>query len=180
MAPDTGAVIRPAKSADIPALARLATATFTETFGQLYAPEDLTAFLAEARTESAYARLLSDPEVFVCLATEQGGVPIGYVVAGGCKLPVENLEPAAGEIRELYVRADQHNRRLGSRLLTSALEWLAARRRSPVYVGVWSGNTGAQRLYGRFGFEKVGEYDFPVGRQMDRELILRRSLLPAQ
>lgn len=176
MEPDTGAAIRPATPADVPALARLAAVTFTETFGQLYAPEDLAAFLSAARTESAYARLLSDPEVFVCLATGDDGDPIGYLVAGPCKLPVGNPEPAAGEIRELYVRAGLHNRRLGSRLLTAALEWLAARRRSPVYVGVWSGNTGAQRLYGRFGFEKVGEYDFPVGRQKDREFILRRSV----
>jgi RimJ/RimL family protein N-acetyltransferase len=56
-----------------------------------------------------------------------------------------------------------------------ALAWLAAEGLAPLYVGVWSGNVGAQRLYGRFGFAKVGEYEYPVGRQRDREFILRRS-----
>ena len=27
---------------------------------------------------------------------------MGYALAGACKLPVEDLEPGAGEIRELY------------------------------------------------------------------------------
>jgi diamine N-acetyltransferase len=58
--------------------------------------------------------------------------------------------------------------------LSQALAWLDARGRLPLYVGVWSQNLGAQRLYGRFGFHKVGEYDFPVGRHVDREFILER------
>jgi RimJ/RimL family protein N-acetyltransferase len=41
-------------------------------------------------------------------------------------------------------------------------------------VGVWSENVGAQRLYARYGFEKIGEYDFPVGAQLDREFILKQ------
>lgn len=178
---DIAPVIRPATHADAAMLAEVAAATFVETFGHLYPREDLAAFLREARSEATYAKLLDDPTVFVGLAiasdgaTGAPGTAAGYVLAGGCKLPVANLEPAAGEIRELYLRAAHHNRGLGSRLLESALEWLAAKQRAPIYVGVWSGNTGAQRLYGRFGFEKIGEYDFPVGRQRDREFILRRS-----
>jgi diamine N-acetyltransferase len=67
-----------------------------------------------------------------------------------------------------------HNLRIGSRLLDTALDWLASGGRTPLYVGVWSGNLGAQRLYGRYGFTKVGEHGFPVGGTLDRELILRR------
>ena len=37
------------------------------------------------------------------------------------------------------------------------LEWLGAQRQVPIYVGVWSENHGAQRFYGRYGFNKVGE-----------------------
>jgi RimJ/RimL family protein N-acetyltransferase len=39
---------------------------------------------------------------------------------------------------------------------------------------VWSGNHGAQRFYARHGYEKVGTYEFPVGRVRDLEYILRR------
>jgi diamine N-acetyltransferase len=39
---------------------------------------------------------------------------------------------------------------------------------------VWSENLGAQRFYGRYGFDKVGEYGFVVGKTIDREFILKR------
>ena len=44
-----------------------------------------------------------------------------------------------------------------------------------VWIGVWSENHGAQRLYARHGFEKVGEYEFKVGQTRDHEFILRRG-----
>jgi ribosomal protein S18 acetylase RimI-like enzyme len=161
---------------DAAALARLGAATFVETFGHLYPSEDLRAFLESARSETAYAGLLNDHAVWVGLAVSARDGPVGYVVVGGCKLPVPDLEPDAGEVRELYVLASHQGRGFGTRLLERALEWLESRGRGPLYVGVWSENLGAQRLYRRYGFEKVGEYDFPVGEQLDREYILRRRV----
>ena len=46
--------------------------------------------------------------------------------------------------------------------------------RADVWIGVWSENYGAQRLYRRFGFDKAGEYEFVVGETRDREFIFRR------
>lgn len=168
------ATLRLATAADVPAIARLGAATFVETFGSMYAPEDLSAFLSGSRSETVYAALLQEQDVSIWLAELEGAGPVGYAVAGNCKLPVANLEAEAGEVRELYVLADYQQHRLGTQLLTAALQWLAARNRAPLYVGVWSENYGAQRLYGRFGFEKAGEYDFPVGCHVDREFILKQ------
>ena len=165
--------LRPALSADAAPLAKLAAVTFTETFGRLYSPQDLQSFLSISRSEERYLRLLADERMGLWLASTSAGEPVGYAVAGPCKLPVENLEPTAGEMQELYVRSDYHGYQLGTRLLVSALDWLAARY-SPLYVGVWSENVGAQRLYGRYGFNKVGEYGFPVGDHVDHEFILKR------
>ena len=44
-----------------------------------------------------------------------------------------------------------------------------------LWIGVWSENLGAQRLYARRGFEQVGTYAFAVGRVRDHEFILRRG-----
>ncbi|HEY5972897.1 MAG TPA: GNAT family N-acetyltransferase, partial [Pseudoxanthomonas sp.] len=38
-----------------------------------------------------------------------------------------------------------------------------------------SENYGAQRFYGRYGFEMAGEYEFLVGEQRDREFMFRRK-----
>lgn len=170
----SGFAIRRAGTADADALAEVGTATFVETFGHLYAADDLTAFLSQSHSQSSYVRLLGDPDVAVWLAFAAGTAPVGYLVAGPCKLPVAGREAGAGEIRQLYLRAAAQGQGLGSRLLVTAMDWLGSRGRRPLYVGVWSQNLGAQRLYARFKFEKVGEYDFPVGRHLDREFILKR------
>lgn len=169
-----GATLRRATTDDAPMLAELGTATFIETFGHLYPPDDLQAFLSRVRSVDAFSRKLADPETAIWVATVDGDAPIGFVTAGACRLPVENGEPTAGEIQQLYVLREFHNLRLGSRLMDVALEWLEMQRRMPLYIGVWSENVGAQRFYGRYGFSKVGEYGFKVGETVDREFILKR------
>jgi ribosomal protein S18 acetylase RimI-like enzyme len=172
--------IRRATRADAPALAELGAATFVEAFGHLYTKQDLTAFLSGTHSVARYARLIEEPGVAIWLATIGEAAPIGYAVVGGCKLPVENLEPNAGEIRQLYVRANVQACGLGTRLLDTALAWLASQGRAPLYVGVWSENFGAQRLYARYGFEKIGEYRFAVGKQLDLEFILKQTTATAR
>lgn len=170
--------IRRATPGDAMALATLARDTFVETFGHLYRPADLAAFLGKSQSVAAYSRLLRAPRVAVWVAEGAGGSLVGFLNAGPCKLPLPEPEPGAGEIRQLYLRSSAQGAGLGTRLLVTGLEWLAAQGHSPLFVGVWSENFGAQRLYGRFGFEKVGEYDFPVGEHLDREFILRRRTVP--
>jgi ribosomal protein S18 acetylase RimI-like enzyme len=167
-------VVRLATAADAPALSKIAAATFVETFGHLYPPEDLHAYLTKAYALESSHKLLTDPAMGVWFAMIDNE-PAGFIVVGRCKLPVENLEAAAGEIQQLYVYAKHHNLRIGSRLMDVALDWLGAIGRDPLYVGVWSENYGAQRLYGRYGFVKCGEYGFPVGKTIDREFILKRA-----
>jgi ribosomal protein S18 acetylase RimI-like enzyme len=170
----TSATIQRATLSDASALAVLGAATFTETFGHLYPPEDLQTFLVGTHSVDAWARVLADSQRGVWIATLDGARPVAFIAVGPCKLPVENLEPAAGEIQQLYVLARHHNLRLGSQLMDRALEWLEAQGRTPVYIGVWSENFGAQRFYGRYRFEKVGEYEFRVGGTVDHEFILKR------
>jgi diamine N-acetyltransferase len=166
--------IRRATPDDAATLADLGAATFTETFGHLYPPEDLQAFLVQSHSVDAWARTLADSQRAVWIATLADGTSIGFMVVGACKLPIENREPAAGEIQQLYVLATYHNLRLGSRLMDLGLKWLEAQGQTPLYIGVWSENLGAQRFYGRYGFDKVGEYGFVVGKTIDREFILKR------
>lgn len=166
--------IRRATPADAAALAELGAATFTETFGHLYPPEDLQTFLAKSHSPEWWSGALADHNRAVWVVDHESGRKIGFIVVGKCKLPVQNLEPDAGEVQQLYVLAEFHNLRLGTRLMEAGLEWLASQRRSPLYIGVWSENYGAQRFYGRYGFNKVGEYGFPVGKTVDHEFILKR------
>jgi len=166
--------VRRATDKDAAELAQLGEVTFTETFGHLYPPADATAYITRAFTEKACLEKLADSRMAYWLAHAEGEPAVGFALGGYCKLPVPNLEPTAGELHQLYVRAGYQNQRLGTLLFDAAVDWLEARY-APLYIGVWSENYGAQRFYGRHGFVKIGEYGFPVGKTVDREFILKRS-----
>lgn len=175
MSPTSSSTIRRATSADAAVLASLTERTFTETFGHLYPPEDLAEYVERVCSVGACRKLIEDPAVAIWMAGIDGLSPAAFITAAmNCKLPVENLESSAGEIRQLYVLSTHQNERLGARLMDVALTWLQEQQCSPLYIGVWSENFGAQRFYGRYGFEKVGEYGFPVGKTVDHEFILKR------
>jgi diamine N-acetyltransferase len=167
-------VIRRATVADAATLARITEQTFTETFGHLYPPEDLAEYIRGNCTPESCRSLLEDPKLAAWFIGAEGAAPVGYATAASCKLPVESREPNAGEVRQLYVLATHQNQRLGARLLDIALAWLVEQKFSPLYIGVWSQNYGAQRFYERYGFKKVAEYGFPVGKTVDHEFILKR------
>ena len=171
-------LIRPARASDAPALARLGEETFLETFVEGFAipypAEDLAAYVARVYAPGAYAARIADPEQAVWLAgpTER---PLAYAAAGSCALPHPDARPEDGELKLLYVRREAQGLGLGPALLETALGWLERGGPRRLWIGVWSGNARAQQLYARWGFSKAGEYDFPVGRWLDREWILRRE-----
>jgi len=166
--------IRRAGPDDAEALSRIGAQTFTETFGHLYPPEDLAAFLDAAYGLEKTRRDLADPARASWLVELDGEV-VGHALAGPCDLPHEDVTPACGELKRLYVLKRLQGDGTGSRLLAETLAWLEQNGPRPLWIGVWSENLGAQRLYERMGFDKVGEYEFLVGETRDREFILRRG-----
>ena len=166
-------IIRRATPADAEVLSGLAARTFTETFGHLYPDEDLQAFLADAYAVDKQRIILAHPDYAVWLL-EEDGVAIGHAAAGPCGLPHPEVQPGDGELKRLYVLREHQNGGRGGRLFEAALAWLLRDGPRTLWIGVWSENFGAQRFYARHGFERVGEYKFPVGRVLDDEFILRR------
>ncbi|PLR22148.1 GNAT family N-acetyltransferase [Caulobacter zeae] len=166
--------LRRAVLADAETLSALGARTFAETFAHLYPPKDLETFLAYAYGLERTCRDLADPEKASWIL-EHDGQAIGYALAGPCDLPHPDVEPGHGELKRIYVLKDHQGGGRGSLLLNAVLDWLEKDGPRPLWIGVWSENFGAQRLYGRMGFEKAGEYFFPVGEVQDLEFILRRG-----
>lgn len=158
---------------DATRLAQLFADVFTETFGHLYDPADLAAFLAEHRARH-WAEQLSDPAFGVRLA-QADGAPAGYAKLGPLRLPVEPTKPAL-ELRQLYVAEPWR----GAGIAATLMDWTIAeaRRRGAgdLYLSVFTQNLRAQRFYLRYGFDIVGPYHFMVGNQADEDVIMRLAL----
>ena len=168
--------LRPAGTADIPALSRLGIVSFVAKFGHLYRPEDLARFLEESRSSRAVAAELADPQRLYRLAERDGGL------TGYAKLALTRGFPdhARGartiELKQLYTDPAHTGEGIGAALLEWALAEARARGFDEMQLSVWSGNFGAQRFYARYGFIKVADVTFRVGEQVDEEFLLSRML----
>lgn len=168
--------IRPAREGDETILTELGHQTFAETFGALYSARDLSSFLETNHTLALYRDWIADPQVDIWLLENDSRQVIGYALLRPCHLPVEPMPPGALELSRIYLVASAQGGGLGSQLLDTVLRRVAARGNPPLFLSVFSENTGAQRLYARSGFRHVGEYLFEVGEQRDREFIWRRDV----
>jgi ribosomal protein S18 acetylase RimI-like enzyme len=168
-------IVRRAGPADAARLARLGAATFTETFGHLYPPHDLAGFLAASYSPAAFGAVLADARQAVWIAMV-GDAPAGYAQAGPCDLPHPAVTARCLELKRLYVLKPWQGAGLAGRLMGEAMAWMQAAAPPAIFLGVWSENHRAQRFYARYGFGKVGEYEFPVGATRDQEFIYRLQL----
>lgn len=154
-------------------LGEIGRRTFIETFGHLYAPENLAAFL-KSHDEPNWRGELSDPRFAVRLGFV-GGVNAAYIKLGPPSLP---FTPPKGsiELRQFYILRPWQ----GTGLAAAMMDWVLseARRRGAkdVYLSVFVDNIRAQRFYARSGFEEVGRYDFMVGTHADEDIIMRLAL----
>ena len=174
----TEPVIRPARPEDAAALGALGRQTFVDTFvegfGIPYPADDLNAFLDASFDPAPMRAKLAEPGCAWWVA-ERDGALLAFANVGPNGLPHPDARPSHMERRRLYVARAAQGLGLGSKLLTLSLDWMQAHTDGPLWIGVWSGNLKAQKLYAAHGFEKAGEYDYPVGAWRDREFILRRG-----
>lgn len=167
------AATRDAREADLPAIDRLYRTSFVETFGPLYAPDDLAMFFAQF-TPEAWAAEFADPGYAFRLA-ERDGKPVGYAKLGPVKLPVEPAGYGA-ELHQLYMLSVAHGSGLGGELMDWVLDTARGRGAGELFLSVFTRNDRAQRFYRRFGFEILKPYHFMVGNQADEDVIMRLAL----
>jgi len=164
---------RDATIADAPAIDALFQRSFIDTFGHLYDPRDLAAFLARF-TQAAWRGELADPDYAFRLA-EAEGTPAGFAKISSVTLPVEPAAPAV-ELRQLYVLGPWQGAGIAPELIGWALAEGRRRGAEELYLSVFVDNHRARRFYARYGFEAVGRYDFMVGSQADEDIIMRLKL----
>jgi ribosomal protein S18 acetylase RimI-like enzyme len=158
---------------DSAALADLHRRSFIETFGHLYRPDDLAAFL-EKLSEEGFRGELLDGEHQVRFA-EADGAPVAFVKLGPITLPVEPARSAL-EFRQLYVLKPWQGAGIAHGLADWALAQARLRGAEELYLSVWAENDRAKAFYRRYGFAYVGPYEFMVGDQADEDEIWKLIL----
>ncbi|MFN3387500.1 MAG: GNAT family N-acetyltransferase [Allosphingosinicella sp.] len=164
---------RDAGPEDAAAMAALGRRTFTETFGHLYRPEDLAAFL-ENHSEERWRAELADP-AFAVRVAEEDGVAAAYAKIGPPSLPFAPRGPSI-ELRQFYVLAPWQGTGLAHALMAWAIAEAKRRGADDLYLSVFVDNHRARRFYERYGFTFVGPYAFVVGTHEDEDHVMRLAL----
>ena len=168
---------RSAEPADAAALADLGKRAFCSAFAHLYSPEDLAAFLSVEHTPAKVAAEIADPGMLVQLAADDDGTLLGF-----CKLTLQSSLAGHGtakapiELKQLYLDPARIGGGIGAALMDWTLDVARARGADEVQLSVWSGNTGAQRFYARYGFTRIADITFKVGEQIDEEFLFARAM----
>lgn len=164
---------RDADIRDAEALDRLFDASFCDTFGHLYRPEDLSKFLSSAGIAD-WEEEIADPAYKLRVA-EVRGEPAGYAKLGPLKLSVEARGPAL-LLDQIYVLTEHHGAGIGRELVAWAIEEARSRGARELFLTVHPDNHRARRLYERHGFEETGRHIFMVGDHADEDFVMRRTL----
>lgn len=152
--PDDAVEIRRATENDLPALGQLGAVLLRTHYGF-----DQQRFIAPGYDPaSGYSWFLgtqlAKPDVAVFVAERSGDV-VGYVYAGIEPQSWKELRDEAGFIHDVVVDERGRKRGLASRLIETALEWLASRGMPRVVLWTAEPNADAQRLFTRLGFRKT-------------------------
>jgi len=146
--------IRPATSADLPAVGRLG-AHLVRTHHDF----DPERFMAPTpQTEHAYGSFLGtqldEPNVVVLVADRDGEV-LGYTYAGVEGFDYMSLRGPAGVLYDIVVDPAHRGRGVGRMLLDATLAALSARGSPRAVLSTAERNESAQRLFTRAGFRRT-------------------------
>jgi GNAT superfamily N-acetyltransferase len=167
--------IRAAVLADAGILTDLGARTFRDSFAADNTPEDMEAFLASHYRPELQAAELRDPRNLYLLA-EVSGVPAGFALLsdGAREKGVPGERP--WNLARLYVDRPFLGAKVGAALMGRCLEEGRARGHDVLWLGVWEHNTRARAFYERWGFSEVGEMNFMLGSDLQRDLVLALKL----
>jgi GNAT superfamily N-acetyltransferase len=167
---------RDARPEDGPELDAMARAVWLETFGHSGSAEDIALYLAKAYgPEGDLIRHLSDPAHRFRLATA-GGAIVGYAKLSLPWLPEGTFGPRARQLSQLYVTREHRGDGVAQALMDWTIDTARSEGADELLLTVWEHNPRAMRFYEKRGFVHVGDYAFPMGEQIDRDLIMRLAL----
>lgn len=169
-------ILRPVTPSDAAELAEMGRSSFCAAFEHLYDPADLAAFLGAHKTEQSFAAIIANPARRTMLAEADGRI-VGYCILG-LESEFSQHSDAAHPLalQQLYTDPASTGQGIGATLMEWALDEAKSRVCDAIQLSVWSENFGAQRFYGRYGFSKIADIEFWVGKHRDEEFLFELRL----
>lgn len=160
---------------DAEVISKLSTETFFETYSWYNTPENMLEYTQTHFNVEQTKKDFATPNTHFFLATFNNEI-IGYA-----KLRVlENPKELAGkrhiEIERIYVQKKHHHIKAGYAIIKKCIEFAVEKKYEVIWLGVWEQNLKALHFYERVGFEKFGAHDFQLGKDLQKDYLLKIDL----
>lgn len=167
--------IRRAAAADAEKIAVLSRQTFYDTFAAFNTPEDMDTFMRESFSMQQLVLEVTAPgNIFLAAFMEDELV--GYAKLTDAENPPALEGTPVIEIGRIYAAQKTIGLGVGKALMQGCLSTAAEKHRQVIWLGVWEHNQRAIDFYTKFGFEKFGEHDFVLGKDVQRDWLMKRKV----
>lgn len=165
------ATIREARVSDAAALAILAEATFRETFQSSNTKEDMDLHCAEHFGVNIQSAEILTPAITTFVAEHQTNL------VGFAQLALERPARCVSadrpsELHRIYIASSWQGTGLASRLLAAVLSAARGSKSDYIWLGVWEHNPKAIAFYLKAGFAFIGNHEFVLGRDRQRDRVM--------
>lgn len=160
---------------DAGALSELAKTTFYETFAAVNTKEDMQLYTSTTLSIEKIEKELGESNSLFFLVYDVDML-IGYARLRTGYTPESLHDKRAIEIERFYIRATHLGRHIGSLLMQECLDHAMRNQFHEVWLGVWERNHRALAFYKKFGFREFGSHPFLLGKDLQTDLLMRRSL----
>lgn len=159
----------------IAALQKIGRQTFSETFAESNAAENMAKYLEEAYSYEKLSAELNDPNSIFYFAMMEQNV-IGYLKLNFGTSQTELKDKNALEIERIYVLKEFQGKKVGQLLFDKAIKIAKDHHVAYVWLGVWENNKRALQFYTKNGFVEFDQHIFVLGDEAQTDIMMKLEL----
>jgi ribosomal protein S18 acetylase RimI-like enzyme len=168
-------IIRKVSIDELESLQQISRTTFAETFSVHNSEENMRNYLQDNLSlEKLGEEMMNQASSFYF--AEMEGDLIGYLKLNIGSAQNEWKEDEGLEIERIYVLKEYHGQKIGQLLFEKAISIARSMEMKYVWLGVWEKNERAIAFYIKNGFTTVDHHFFKLGDDIQRDLLMKRSL----
>lgn len=160
------------QESDLNELQQIARQTFAESFAEFNTQADMEHYLNHNLSLASITNEWRDRGSAFYFA-RAGGQTVGYLKINhhNCELCLATAGSGL-EIERLYILKEFHGKNFGSQLIRFSETIAANHNHKYLWLGVWENNFGARAFYQKLNFTLIGEKNFQLGNDMQRDQLL--------
>jgi len=162
-------------SAHLRELRTIAIRTFEETFAATNSRENMDHYYEMRFNDQVLAEELQNPESWWYFIEFEGKLA-GYLKVNVGQAQTELQEEVGFEVERIYVLLEFHGTGVGVALMEYAIQKGRELEKKYLWLGVHEENYRALRFYAKFGLQEFDDHVFMMGKQPQRDVLMRMEL----